>query len=274
MDCLNSARLHTSGRQYLEAAKILNANVADVEGSPPLLFLIAQSVELFMKAHLRGSGFSKEQLKKLRHNLAKIYEAALSEGLGEHLSHHPDDRAIVALLNAPYCSKDLQYIETGMKIRPAIAPSIDFAKRLDESLREFCAEKRKLHSQAASIADKSLADLIALGRPIIISFESDASLLQELRNGLKKKQFAGPALLIVDDGEKLHLATHCGPAAIAAGLKAGDLLRDLAALAGGKGGGKPDQARGATPDRSKLEAIKAAAARALAGECCAARRGN
>ena len=43
-------------------------------------------------------------------------------------------------------------------------------------------------------------------------------------------------------------------------LKAGDLLRDLAALAGGKGGGKPDQARGAAPDRSKLEELKAAAA--------------
>jgi alanyl-tRNA synthetase len=90
-------------------------------------------------------------------------------------------------------------------------------------------------------------------------FDSDASLLQELQNGLKKKQFSGPALLIVDDGEKLHLATHCGPDALAAGLKAGDLLRDLAALAGGKGGGKPDQARGAATDRSKLEEIKTVA---------------
>jgi alanyl-tRNA synthetase len=125
------------------------------------------------------------------------------------------------------------------------------------------AEKRikKIKSaQAASLADESLAELIAKGEPIIVSFESDASLLQELQNGLKKKQFAGPALLIVDDGEKLHLATHCGPDALAAGLKAGDLLRDLAAIAGGKGGGKPDQARGAAPDRSKLDEIKSSAA--------------
>jgi alanyl-tRNA synthetase len=61
----------------------------------------------------------------------------------------------------------------------------------------------------------------------------------------------------VDDGEKLHLATHCGADALAAGLKAGDLLRDLAALAGGKGGGKPDQARGAAPQRDKLAELKA-----------------
>ncbi len=124
------------------------------------------------------------------------------------------------------------------------------------------AEKRikKIQSaQAASLADEALADLIAKGESIIASFESDASLLQELQNGLKKKNFGGAALLIVDDGEKLHLATHCGTDALTAGLKAGDLLRDLAAMAGGKGGGKPDQARGAAPDRSKLAEIKAAA---------------
>ena len=100
----------------------------------------------------------------------------------------------------------------------------------------------------------------AKGEPIIASFESDASQLQELQNGLKKKNFTGPALLIVDDGEKLHLATHCGAVALANGLKAGDLLRDLVAIAGGKGGGKPDQARGAAPQREKLAEIQAAAA--------------
>ena len=124
------------------------------------------------------------------------------------------------------------------------------------------AEKRirKIQaSQAARLADQALAELIALGEPIIASFEADASLLQELQNGLKKKNFPGPALLIVDDGDKLHLATHCGPQALANGLKAGDLLRDLAALAGGKGGGKPDQARGAAPQRDQLDTIKAAA---------------
>ncbi len=130
------------------------------------------------------------------------------------------------------------------------------------------AEKRfkKLQaSAAAKMADESLAELIAKGDPIVVSFESDGSLLQELQNGLKKKNFAGPAFLIVDDGEKLHLATYCGEAALASGLKAGDLLRDLAAIAGGKGGGKPDQARGAAPDRSKLEELKTTATNRFAG---------
>lgn len=141
------------------------------------------------------------------------------------------------------------------------------ARTLEETQQAAIeAEKRikKIQSsQAAKLADEALSELIAKGEPIIVSFESDASLLQELQNGLKKKNFAGPALLIVDDGEKLHLATHCGPDALAKGLKAGDLLRDLAALAGGKGGGKSDQARGAAPERGKLEELKASASAKL-----------
>ena len=125
------------------------------------------------------------------------------------------------------------------------------------------AEKRlkKIHASAAArLADAALTDMLARGEPIVATFEANASLLQELQNSLRKRNFAGAALLIVDDGEKLHLATHCGPAALTSGLKAGDLLRDLAAIAGGKGGGKPDQARGAAPQRDKLADLLAAAA--------------
>jgi alanyl-tRNA synthetase len=153
------------------------------------------------------------------------------------------ERADVAQINATIAHGQQTLIETK-------EAAIEAEKRL-----------RKMQASAAArLADEALAKLIAKGEPIIATFEADASLLQELQNGLKKKNFAGPALLIVDDGEKLHLATHCGPEALTKGLKAGDLLRDLAALAGGKGGGKPDQARGAAPQREKLEAIKAAAA--------------
>ncbi|MGL4401305.1 MAG: alanine--tRNA ligase [Luteolibacter sp.] len=175
---------------------------------------------------------------------------------------------LTALGEEPITVNDFPHIMPAMLVERADIGEINAtfahgARTLEETQQAAIeAEKRikKFQSaQSAALADESLAELISLGKPIIVSFASDASLLQELQNGLKKKQFSGPALLIVDDGEKLHLATHCGPDALAKGLKAGDLLRDLAALAGGKGGGKPDQARGAAPDRSKLETMKSTA---------------
>jgi len=181
---------------------------------------------------------------------------------------------LTALGEAPLTVNEFPYIMDSMLAERADISQINatFAhgqRTLDETQAAAIeAEKRfkKIQSSAAAkMADEALAELIAIGQPIVVSFESDASLLQELQNGLKKKNFAGPALLIVDDGEKLHLATYCGDSALAAGLKAGDLLRDLAALAGGKGGGKPDQARGAAPDRSKLEELKATATQRFSG---------
>ncbi len=173
-----------------------------------------------------------------------------------------------ALGEAAMTVNELPHIMAAMLVERADINEINavfaHAARTLEETKEAAIEAEKRirkiqSSQAAKLADEALAELIAKGEPIIASFESDASLLQELQNGLKKKNFAGPALLIVDDGEKLHLATHCGPDALAKGLKAGDLLRDLAALAGGKGGGKPDQARGAASDRDKLAELKATA---------------
>ena len=179
---------------------------------------------------------------------------------------------LAALGEAPVEVNDFPHIMGAMLVERADIGEINatFAhgqRTLEETqLGAIEAEKRikKIQSaQAARLADESLAELIAAGGAIVVSFESDASLLQELLNGLKKKQFTDAAFLIVDDGDKLHLGTYCGDAAQARGLKAGDLLRDLAALAGGKGGGKPDQARGAAPERGKLDELKAAALASL-----------
>jgi alanyl-tRNA synthetase len=188
-----------------------------------------------------------EKLKAANEKLAELGEEIITVNEFPHIMGAMlVERADISQINATY-AHGLRTLEETKEA------AIEAEKRI----------KKIQSAQAASLADEALADLIDSatkeGESIIASFESDASLLQELQNGLKKKNFGGAALLIVDDGEKLHLATHCGADALTAGLKAGDILRDLAAIAGGKGGGKPDQARGAAPDRSKLEEIKAAA---------------
>ena len=180
---------------------------------------------------------------------------------------------LAALGEAPVTVNGFPHIMGAMLVERADISQLNatFAQGLRtlEETKEAAveAEKRfkKLQAGAAARqADAALAELIAAGGPIVATFEADASLLQELLNGMKKQGLTGAGFVIVDDGDKLHLGAYCGDAAQAAGFKAGDLLRDLAALAGGKGGGKPDQARGAAPERGKLAELEAAAKAKLA----------
>jgi alanyl-tRNA synthetase len=175
---------------------------------------------------------------------------------------------LAAIGEAPVTVNEFPHIMGAMLVERADISQLNatFAHGLRtlEETKEAAVEAEKRFKKlqagaAAKQADAALAELIAAGGPIVATFEADASLLQELLNGMKKQGFAGAGFVIVDDGDKLHLGAYCGDAAQAAGFKAGDLLRDLAAIAGGKGGGKPDQARGAAPERGKLAVLEAAA---------------
>ena len=56
----------------------------------------------------------------------------------------------------------------------------------------------------------------------------------------------------VRDG-KITFHSVCGKAAVAAGVRAGDIIRSVTAICGGKGGGKPDTAMGGGSDVLKLD---------------------
>lgn len=153
------------------------------------------------------------------------------------------------------------------KMNPA--PSVDLQKTrslpewkaLNEQVREQRIEqekdaKRAAAKAAAVAADAALNELISSGNTsLTYHTEGDAGLVQELLNGLKKKQFTGAATFIINDGEKLHLATYCGSEAKAQGQSANTMLQALTALGNGKGGGNADMARGAVNDVGLVEKI-------------------
>ncbi len=134
-----------------------------------------------------------------------------------------------------------------------------------DSLKATAAEadkllKKKQISGAAAQADSNLVELIAAASgevPLIAeSFEGSPALLQELLNGLKKKQFAGIGVMVVNDGEKVHVGIAVSPG-FTDRFQAGKLMGELAQLVNGKGGGKAEMARGAGSDPSGVEALLA-----------------
>ena len=62
----------------------------------------------------------------------------------------------------------------------------------------------------------------------------------------------GIAVLCGEQNGKVTIAASCGKAAIAAGVKAGALVKQVAAVTGGNGGGKPDFAMAGAKDVSKV----------------------
>ena len=61
------------------------------------------------------------------------------------------------------------------------------------------------------------------------------------------------AVLAMVKADKITFLAVCGKAAVAAGIRAGDLIRQVCAICGGKGGGKPDSAMGGGSDVLKLD---------------------
>ncbi|MEC7236176.1 MAG: DHHA1 domain-containing protein, partial [Verrucomicrobiota bacterium] len=119
---------------------------------------------------------------------------------------------------------------------------------------------KKAQTAGANEVARGLLDELDLSANLVITQEGSAALLHELLGILKSHQFAQAAFCIIDDGDKLHLGALVGKDS---NLNAGKLIQDLAPIAGGKGGGKSDMARGAAPQRRRLDELETSAKKLL-----------
>ncbi|MDF2838493.1 MAG: Alanyl-tRNA synthetase [Evtepia sp.] len=82
---------------------------------------------------------------------------------------------------------------------------------------------------------------------------ADANSLRQMGDFLRDKEQTVVAVLATVIDEKITFLAVCGKEAIAKGVKAGDVIRHVTAICGGKGGGKPDSAMGGGTDLLKLD---------------------
>ena len=128
-------------------------------------------------------------------------------------------------------------------------------KDMEIEIQALNAEIPKLKS-ADMFSKPTLVDGLELYIAKIEGTTPDA--LRSMGDDLKNKGDNVVALIAGVNGDKANLVAVCGKNAIAKGVKAGDLVREIAKLAGGGGGGRPDSAMAGAKDISKLDDALAA----------------
>ena len=150
----------------------------------------------------------------------------------------------------------------------------DLAARAEAVMAENKALTRELDTVKAEVAAAKVESLFESAeevngvRVITAYFSGTASgtlrgMCDTLRDKAKKPV---AAVLVGSEGEKITMAVSVNKLAQEKGLKAGSLVKTLSAIAGGKGGGKPDFAMAGLKDPNKIDEALHAAAGAIAQE--------
>ena len=83
--------------------------------------------------------------------------------------------------------------------------------------------------------------------------DADAARLRTMGDFLRDKDPKVVAVLAAVNEGKITFLAVCGKEAVKAGIKAGDIIKQVSAIAGGSGGGKPDSAMGGGKDPLMLD---------------------
>lgn len=137
-----------------------------------------------------------------------------------------------------------------------ISQHMDEMKDLRHSLEQLRSKEMLGQAQQFLLSAKEVGDLKVL--TAIMPPESDANALRKTGDFLRDKQTNVVAVLAAVNDEKISFLAVCGKDAIAKGVKAGDLVKNVCNICGGKGGGKPDSAMGGGKDMLKLDDALAA----------------
>ena len=128
-------------------------------------------------------------------------------------------------------------------------------KEQQKEIQSLNAEITKLKS-ADMFSHPEMIDGLEVFTAKIEGTTPDA--LRSMGDDLKAANDNAVAIIAGTNGEKATIVAICGKNAVARGVKAGDVVREVAKLAGGGGGGRPDSAMAGAKDLSKLDAAVAA----------------
>ncbi|SHI06857.1 alanyl-tRNA synthetase [Sporobacter termitidis DSM 10068] len=141
----------------------------------------------------------------------------------------------------------------------------ELVQKLEQHLGELRELRRAIDAYSAKEANGEASRFLAGARTVgdlkILTAaiaDADADKLRQMGDFLRDKDDSVVAVLSTVNDGKITFVAVCGPAAVAKGVKAGELIKTVTKLCGGSGGGKPDSAMGGGKELSKVDDALAA----------------
>ena len=136
----------------------------------------------------------------------------------------------------------------------------DIAKRSASIQEELRAMKREIDSLNSKLAGGRVDALISgakrVGNFVVVTEDlGDMGIdaVRSLGDTIKDKEPNAVAVFAIHSGEKLNFLSVCGKEAVKNGAHAGNILREVSAVTGGRGGGRPDSAMSGGREISKIQ---------------------
>ena len=136
------------------------------------------------------------------------------------------------------------------ELREKAEQTMNDLKALHQAVERFKAKESAGETERILFGARSVGELKVLTANVN---EADANKLRQMGDLLRDKAPNVVGVLATVNGEKITFLAVCGKEAVAKGIKAGDIIKAVTAICGGKGGGKPDSAMGGGSDVSKLD---------------------
>ncbi len=136
--------------------------------------------------------------------------------------------------------------------------------KLDQQAKELKEKEKEIAALKSKFATMGLDDIIAVAKDVngvnVIAYELkdvDSDALREVCEKVRDKVQTSIVLLMSASSGKVAICAMASKEAVAKGAHCGKLIKDIAAILGGGGGGRPDmaQAGGKLPEKIK-EAIE------------------
>ena len=150
---------------------------------------------------------------------------------------------------------------------PNVNGIVKKAESLQNEIKELRRELESANSQIANAkAEALLAGIKTVGKFKLLAakVEMRPDQARGLCDTVKDKYSNAVAVFAAVSDGKLNFAVAAGADAVKAGAHAGNILREVAAICGGKGGGRPDSAMGGGKDVDKIPDALAKAEEILA----------